>query len=182
MSRVGKKHIEIPDGVSVSLNDDLVVVQGSKGHMSYKMPQGVTISVDKDKKIALLQRDSDTKTHKALHGLARSLVANMVQGVSQDYKMVLEIIGIGYRAQLKGDKLVFALGYAHPVEYQLPDGVSATVDDKQTTITLKSINKHLLGQTAAEIKSKRLPDAYKGKGIRYSGERIKLKAGKTGKK
>lgn len=180
MSRVGKKHIEIPDGVSVSLNEDLVIVEGSKGQMSYKMPQGVKLSVDKDK--IVLQRDSDTKTHKALHGLARSLVANMVQGVSQDYKRVLEIVGIGYRVQLKGDKLVFALGYAHPVEYQLPDGVSAAVDDKQTVITLKSINKHLLGQTAAEIKSKRLPDAYKGKGIRYSGERLKLKAGKTGKK
>lgn len=180
MSRVGKKHIEIPDGVSVSLNEDLVIVKGSKGQMSYSMPQGVKLSVDKNK--IVLQRDSDTKTHKALHGLARSLVANMVQGVSQDYQRVLEIVGIGYRVQLKGDKLVFALGYAHPVEYQLPEGVSAAVDDKQTSITLKSINKHLLGQTAAEIKSKRLPDAYKGKGIRYSGERIKLKAGKTGKK
>lgn len=180
MSRVGKKHIEIPDGVSVSLNEDLVIVKGSKGQMSYSMPQGVKLSVDKNK--IVLQRDSDTKTHKALHGLARSLVANMVQGVSQDYQRVLEIVGIGYRVQLKGDKLVFALGYAHPVEYQLPEGVSAAVDDKQTSITLKSINKHLLGQTAAEIKSKRLPDAYKGKGIRYSGERIKFKAGKTGKK
>lgn len=180
MSRVGQKHILIPDGVSVSLNQDLVTVKSSKGEMSYNLPQGISLSVDNDK--IVVQRESDTKTAKALHGLARSLVANMVQGVSQGYQRVLEIIGIGYKVQLKEDKLVFALGYAHPVEYRLPNGVSATVEDRQTVMTLKSINKHLLGQTAAEIKSLRSPDAYKGKGIRYSGERLKLKAGKTGKK
>lgn len=180
MSRVGQKHIEIPDGVSLSLNQDLVTVKSSKGEMSYNMPQGISLSVDNN--IIVVQRGSDSKTAKALHGLARSLVANMVQGVSQEYQRVLEIIGVGYKVQLKGDKLVFALGYAHPVEYQLPNGVSAAVEDKQTVMTLKSINKQLLGQAAAEIKSLRPPDAYKGKGIRYSGERLKLKAGKTGKK
>ena len=180
MSRVGKKYIEIPDGVSVSLNQDLVSVKSSKGELSYTLPQGISLTIDTSK--IMLQRDSDSKIDKSLHGLSRSLLANMVHGVSQGYIRVLEITGIGYRVQLKGDKLVFAIGYAHPVEYQLPVGVSATVDDKQVTITLKSINKHLLGQTAAEIKSIRFPDAYKGKGIRYSGERLKLKAGKTGKK
>lgn len=180
MSRVGKKHIEIPHGVSVSLSQDLVIVKSSKGEMSYNVPLGIALSVEDDK--IVVRRGSDTKTAKALHGLTRSLVANMVQGVSQEYQRVLQIVGIGYRVQLKGDKLVFAIGYAHPVEYQLPNGVSATVDDKQSNITLKSINKHLVGQTAAEIKSIRVPDAYKGKGIRYAGERIKLKAGKTGKK
>ncbi len=180
MSRVGMKFIEIPDGVSVSLNQDLVTVKSSKGEMNYTLPQGINMVIDNAK--IVLQRDSDLKTARALHGLARSLVANMVQGVSQGYQKVLEITGIGYRVQLKGDKLVFALGYAHPVEYQLPEGVSAKVDDKQVTITLSSMNKQALGQSAADIKSIRPPDAYKGKGIRYSNERLKLKAGKTGKK
>ncbi len=180
MSRIGKKYIDIPEGVSVNLNQDLVSIKSSKGEMSYKLPQGISMTIDNGK--IIVHRNSDAKPARALHGLARSLVANMVQGVSKGYQKVLEITGIGYRVQLKGDKLVFAVGYTHPVEYQLPAGVSATVDDKQMSITLKSINKQTLGQVAAEIKGIRFPDAYKGKGIRYAGERIKLKAGKTGKK
>ncbi len=182
MSRIGKKHIDIPDGVKVNLVEDLVTVKGSKGEMNYTIPKGINLSIDNDNKRIILQRETDTKTAKSLHGLARSLVANMVQGVSQEYQRQLQIVGIGYRVQLKDDKLIFAIGYSHQVEYQLPKGVSALVDDKQSNITLKSINKHLIGQTAAEIKSIRFPDAYKGKGIRYADERLKLKAGKTGKK
>ncbi len=180
MSRVGKKYIEIPDGVSVSLAQDLVTVKSNRGQMDYHLPQGIILSIDSGR--IMVQRESDTKTVKALHGLARSILANMVQGVSQEYQRVLETFGIGYRVQLKGDKLLFALGYSHPVEYEIPKGVSASVDDKQSVITLKSIDKNLLGQTAAEIKSLRFPDSYKGKGVRYAGERLKLKAGKTGKK
>lgn len=180
MSRVGEKHIEIPNGVSVDLNQDLVSVKSAMGEMSYILPQGISLTIDSGK--IIVQRNSNAKSAKALHGLARSLLANMVEGVSRGYQKVLEITGIGYRVQLKGDKLVFAVGYAHPVEYQLPAGVSAVVDDKQVNITLRSMNKQTLGQAAAEIKGIRFPDSYKGKGIRYSGERIKLKAGKTGKK
>lgn len=180
MSRVGKKYIEIPEGVSVNLDQDVVSVKSSKGEMNYLLPRGISLTIDNSR--IFVQRDSDAKSARALHGLARSLISNMVQGVSKGYEKVIEITGIGYRVQQKGDKLVFAMGYSHPVEYQLPKEVSATVDDKQVNITLKSINKQILGQVAAEIKSIRFPDAYKGKGIRYAGERIKLKAGKTGKK
>lgn len=180
MSRVGKKYIEIPDGVSVNLNQDLVSVKSSKGEMSYLLPLGISLTIDNGK--ITLHRNSDAKSARALHGLARSLIANMIEGVSKGYQKVLEITGVGYRVQLKGDKLVFTVGYSHPVEYKLPAGVSAVVDDKQINITLMSIDKQALGQAAAEIKAIRFPDAYKGKGIRYLGEKIKLKAGKAGKK
>lgn len=180
MSRIGKKNIELPDGVLISLEQDLVTVKSDRGQLDYRLPQGISLSIDN--RIVSVKRESDTKAVKALHGLVRSILANMVQGVSQGYQRVLETVGVGYRVQLKGDKLVFTLGYSHPIEYSLSPGVSASVDDKQSTITLKSIDKHLLGQTAAEIKSLRFPDSYKGKGVRYSGERLKLKAGKTGKK
>lgn len=180
MSRVGKKPIEIPQGVNVDVKSDVVKVKGHKGEMSYSLPEGVKVSLVDSKMV--VERGSDTKVDRALHGLARSLISNMVSGVSKGYERVLEITGIGYRAQVKGNKIVFTLGYSHPVEFDLPADVSAKVDDKQTTITLSGIDKQLLGQVAANIKELRSPDAYKGKGIRYSGERIKLKAGKTGKK
>lgn len=180
MSRVGKKPIELPQGVKVELNQNVIKVKGSKGELSYNFPEGIKISVDGEK--LMLDRSSELKTDRALHGLARSLVSNMVSGVSAGYKRVMEITGIGYRAQVKGNKITFSLGYSHPVEYELPSGVAAAIDEKQTTITLTGIDKQLLGQVAANIKELRFPDAYKGKGIRYAGERIKLKAGKTGKK
>lgn len=180
MSRIGKQPIEIPQGVNVDIKNDIIKVRGPKGELSYSLPEGIKASLTNSK--LLLERGSDTKLDRALHGLARSLVFNMVNGVAQGYKRVIEISGIGYRSQVKGNKIVFTIGYSHPVEFELPDGVSATVDDKQTTITLSGIDKQLLGQVAAHIKEIRPPDAYKGKGIRYSGERIKLKAGKTGKK
>lgn len=180
MSRIGKKPIELAKGVSVDVKDAVVSVKGPKGELSYSVPHGVNIS-SADNRV-LIGRDTDSKQDRALHGLARSLVANMVTGVSQGYVRALEIKGIGYRAQVKGSSINFTLGYSHPIEYKLPAGVSAAMDDKQGTLTLNGIDKQLLGQVAAKIRELRSPDAYKGKGIRYAGERIKLKAGKTGKK
>ncbi|HEX8948957.1 MAG TPA: 50S ribosomal protein L6 [Dissulfurispiraceae bacterium] len=180
MSRIGKKPIEIPQGLNVEVKQDVIKVKGPKGELSYTFPEGMKVSVS-DGKIQV-QRSSDTKVDRALHGLARSLISNMVSGVSQGYTKVLEITGVGYRAQVKGNKISFTLGYSNPVEYELPTGVSAKVDEKQTSITLNCIDKQLLGQVAANIRKLRPPDAYKGKGIRYSGQRLKLKAGKTGKK
>lgn len=180
MSRIGKKPIVIPQGVSVEMNKASVKVKGPKGELDYALPEGVNVSsVDG---FLHVERQSETKAVRALHGLSRSLVSNMVDGVSQGYKRVLEITGVGYRSQVKGAKIIFTLGYSHPVEYDLPEGITATVDDKQTTVTLNGIDKQALGQVASNIRKLRSPDAYKGKGIRYRGERIKLKAGKTGKK
>jgi large subunit ribosomal protein L6 len=180
MSRIGKKPIEVPQGVNIELKQDVIKVKGPKGELSYIFPEGVKIAVSNGN--VMVERKSDTKVDRALHGLARSLISNMVSGVSKGYERVLEITGIGYRAQVKGNRIVFTLGYSHPVEFELPTGVAAKVDEKQTTITLSGIDRQLLGQVAANIRELRLPDAYKGKGVRYSKERIKLKAGKTGKK
>lgn len=180
MSRIGKKPVEIPSGVEVKVESDNIYIKGPKGSLSLRYPEGISISVD-DGKIIVARR-GDSKNEKALHGLSRSLISNMIRGVSQGYQRVLEIHGVGYRAQLQGNRLLLSLGYSHPVEYHLPEGVSATVDQKQTTITLTSIDKHLLGQVAANLRTLRSPDPYKGKGIRYAGESLKLKVGKAGKK
>lgn len=180
MSRVGKKPINIPQGVNIEVKQDLIKVKGPKGELKYTFPEGIKVSVAEGR--ILIDRGNDSKSHRALHGLARSLVSNMVNGVYLGYTRVLEITGIGYRAQVKPGKLSFTLGYSHPVEFELPDGIKAVVDEKQTTVTLSGTDKQLLGQVAANVRGLRSPDAYKGKGVRYSGERIKLKAGKTGKK
>lgn len=180
MSRIGKKIIDIPSGVEVNLSGNLISVTGPKGRLNWTYPEAVTVSAA-DGKISV-GREGDLKVHRSLHGLSRSLIANMVAGVSAGYEKVLEINGVGYRAQVQGSKIIMSLGYSHPVEYQLPEGVNAAVDQKQTTITLKAADKQQLGQVAANIRTLRPPDVYKGKGIRYSGERIKLKVGKAGKK
>jgi large subunit ribosomal protein L6 len=180
MSRIGKKTIDIPQAVTVDVGDGLVKVKGPKGELKYDLPFGVTVAADSGK--VNVQRASDLKKDRALHGLVRSLIANMVTGVSLGYKRDLEIKGVGYRAQAKGNKIVFTLGFSHAIEYELPAGVTATSDDKMTSISLTGIEKQLLGQVAANIRKLRKPDVYKGKGVRYAGERIKLKAGKTGKK
>jgi large subunit ribosomal protein L6 len=180
MSRIGKKPIDIPSGVSVEIAGAEVKVKGPKGHLTYSVPSGVSMAVDAGK--VLVSRDTDKKEHRALHGLSRSILFNMVTGVSQGYTRVLEIKGVGYRAQVKGNKIALTLGYSHPVEYELPQGITAAADDKQTTITLQGFDKALIGQVAANIRQLRSPDVYKGKGLRYAGERLKLKAGKTGKK
>jgi large subunit ribosomal protein L6 len=180
MSRIGKKTIDIPQAVTVDVKDSLVKVKGPKGELKYDLPFGVTVASAGGK--VDVRRASDLKKDRALHGLVRSLIANMVTGVSQGYKRDLEIKGVGYRAQAKGNKIVFTLGFSHAIEYELPAGVSATTDDKMISISLTGIEKQLLGQVAANIRKLRKPDVYKGKGVRYAGERIKLKAGKTGKK
>jgi len=180
MSRIGKKPIEIPAGVDVKLAESNVKVKGPKGELTWDFPVGTSVSVQ-DNKI-LVDRSDDIKKTRALHGLTRSLLSNMVQGVTTGYQRVLDIVGVGYRAQVQGQKIVLSLGYSHPVEFLLPDGVSATMDQKQTQITITGIDKQKIGQVAANLRALRSPDAYKGKGVRYSGQRLKLKVGKTGKK
>lgn len=180
MSRVGKNPIQIPGGVDVKIEGSLVSVKGPKGELKMNIPAGISISMQ-DKSL-LVERPADSKPFKALHGTVRNIVANMITGTSTGYQRVLDISGVGYRAQVQGKKIVFTLGYSHPVEFQLPEGISAEVDKKQTQITLQGINKQLLGQVAANIRGLRSPDIYKGKGIRYANEFIKLKVGKAGKK
>lgn len=180
MSRIGKKIIDVPEGVDVRLDGGSVRVKGPKGELSWTCPVALEVSLEARK--IQVKRGTDSKADRSLHGLTRSLIANMVTGVSKGYERVLELSGVGYRAQVQGAKLMMTLGYSHPVEFQLPQGISAAVDQKQTTITLKGADKQQLGQAAANIRELRSPDIYKGKGVRYSGERLKLKVGKAGKK
>ena len=180
MSRIGRKPIAIPGGVDVKVEGNAIRIKGPKGELNWSHPADISVAVDSG--VVSVNRARDTKTDRSLHGLSRSLVANMITGVSQGYQRVMEITGVGYRAQVQGNKILFTLGYSHPIEFQLPSGISATADQKQTTITLSGIDKQLLGQVAANIRALRPPDVYKGKGVRYSGERIKLKVGKAGKK
>ena len=180
MSRIGKKPIDIPAGVDVKLLDNTIKIKGPKGELQWTLPVGAKASVAENR--ILVERENDLKKNRALHGLSRNLVANMVTGVTTGYQRVLEIVGVGYRAQVQGSKIMLSLGYSHPVEFNLPDGISAAVDQKQTQITLTGIDKQKIGQIAANLKTLRKPDVYKGKGVRYSGQRLKLKVGKTGKK
>jgi large subunit ribosomal protein L6 len=181
MSRIGRKPIAIPDKVSVEMDARTVKVKGPKGELVWDYPERIKVS-KKDEGGISVERSGDSRPERELHGLTRSIIANMVTGVSDGYKKVLDIVGVGYKAQVKDDKIMFSLGYSHPVEFQLPQGIKASVDPKQTQITLLGIDKQQIGQLAASIKALRLPDAYKGKGVRYSGERLKLKVGKAGKK
>lgn len=180
MSRIGKKPIDIPKGVDIKIEGTTVNVKGPKGEISSKYSDSVKVSVNEGK--IFVEGTGDTKAVKALHGLTRGLIANMVSGVSTGYQRVLEITGIGYRAQVQGSKLLLTLGYSHPIEFELPAGIKAAVDQKQTQITLTGIDKQQTGQIAADLRALRSPDVYKGKGVRYAGERLKLKAGKAGKK
>jgi large subunit ribosomal protein L6 len=184
MSRVGKKIIEIPKGVTVNVAEGRVEVKGPKGQLSTAVPTGVSFKLDEG--ILTAERASDQFT--ALHGTARALVANAIKGVSEGFTQDMDIVGVGYKAELKGKSILFALGYSHSIEFVLPDGVSAkieklqkTITQYQTTVTLTAIDKHLLGQVAANMNKLRKPDAYKGKGVRYANRPIKLKPGKTGK-
>jgi len=180
MSRIGKKPVEIPKNVDVFLEGKAIKVRGPKGELSWNYPERIKVSVD-DSNIAV-ERVGDSKAERALHGLTRSIISNMVTGVLQGYQKALEIVGVGYKAQVIGDKLILTLGHSHPVEFQLPEGIKVSVDARQTQITLIGADKQQLGQVAADLRTLRLPDAYKGKGIRYLGEELKLKAGKAGKK
>ncbi len=178
MSRIGKLPIEIPQGVKVNLSDGRISVSGPKGELSMAIRDEVKVSVEGS--TIRVERRDDSRLARSLHGLTRTLIANMVKGVSQGFEKKLEIVGVGYRAELKGDTLVLSLGYSNPVSYRLPEGISAKVD-KQTSITISGCDKQLVGQVAAEIRSLRPPEPYKGKGIRYSDEVIIRKAGKAGK-
>ncbi|MCK5783722.1 MAG: 50S ribosomal protein L6 [Desulfobacterales bacterium] len=176
MSRVGKKPILIPDKIKVTLKNREVTVKGEKGTISRSLPPAVGMKVEDG--IVNVTVDSEDRKSFAFQGLARSLIANMVKGVSKGFERRLEINGIGYRAELKGKNIIFNIGYSNPVDFELPDGISAKVD--KTSITLFGIDNELLGRTAASIRQLRPPEPYKGKGIKYAEERIQRKAGKTG--
>ncbi|MEC4676923.1 MAG: 50S ribosomal protein L6 [Nitrospirota bacterium] len=180
MSRIGKKPIEIPASVDIKVDGNSVKAKGPKGELEWNFPAGTKVTIKES--AVVVERLDDIKKTRALHGLTRNLIANMIEGVSTGYQKILQIVGVGYRAQVQGDKVLFTLGYSHPVEFQLPDGISAAVDQKQTLLTLAGIDKQKLGQVAANIRKLRKPDVYKGKGIRYANERLRLKAGKAGKK
>jgi large subunit ribosomal protein L6 len=178
MSRVGKKPIPIPAGVQVKLENNSIRVKGSKGEMVRRFEDGIDVKVE-DGRILLSRRFED-RAHRALHGLLRSDIHNMVIGVTTGYQKTLEITGVGFRAQIQGRNLTLALGYSHPTVFALPAGIDASVE-KQTVITVKGSNKYLVGQVASEIRDLRLPEPYKGKGIKYAGEVIERKEGKTSK-
>ena len=179
MSRIGKAPIPLPDKVSVSLHGLAVTVKGPKGELSRTLPDGVQISQDGN--TLVVRPTSETRRSRERHGLCRTLVANMVEGVSQGYTRKLEIIGVGYRAALHGTKLVVSAGYSHQVEVVPPDGITFSVEGN-TTVLVSGANKELVGNEAAKVRAIRPPEPYKGKGIKYQGERILRKAGKTGKK
>ena len=179
MSRVGKKPISIPDKTKVSYKDRMVTVQGKNGTLTQEIHPAVEVNIEKDV-INVILNDQSRKTM-ALQGMTRSLLNNMVAGVNNGFERVLEINGIGYRAELKGKSIVFNLGYSHPIDFPLPEGVSAKVD-KNNVVRISGIDKQLIGQTAARIRQLRPPEPYKGKGIKYAEEHIIRKAGKTGTK
>jgi large subunit ribosomal protein L6 len=175
MSRIGRKPIPIPDGVKVAIDGNVVRAEGPKGKLTQPLCVGMTAKVEG--KVLTIERGDDSRTARSLHGLTRSLVANMVHGVKDGYERKLDIVGIGYRAQMQGKNIQFALGYSHPVIFPLPDGVTAEIE-KQVSLTLKGADKALLGQTAAKLRALRKPDPYKGKGIKYAEETIRRKVGK----
>jgi large subunit ribosomal protein L6 len=179
MSRIGKKPIQIPTGVTVKIAGDGIEVQGPKGKMRQAVPPGIVFAEDNGTLVAKLERE-DGELNK-FHGLARSLVANAVAGVTGGFKKELDIVGVGYRAELKGKQVHFALGYSHPVIFDIPNGIDIAVD-KQTHITVTGVDRQLVGQVAANIRRMRKPDPYKQKGVRYTGEVLKKKVGKTGAK
>jgi len=178
MSRVGKKPVEIPEKVKVEYKDKVVTVKGEKGTLARMV--NPSIDLDINDKFILVTMEKETRDNMALQGLTRSIVANMIKGVTQGFERSLEINGIGYRAEVKGNTIVFNLGYSHPIQFELPKGISASVD--RSIVKISGIDNQLLGQTAATIRKLRPPEPYKGKGIKYVEERIRRKAGKTGTK
>ncbi len=186
MSRVGKKPITIPSGVTVTVQDSELEVKGSKGVLKTPIPEGISFKVED----GTLTAERKADDYAAVHGLARALANNAVVGVTEGFKREMDLVGVGYKADVQGRKLVFSLGYSHPVEYQLPEGVEAktervptktSINQYQTTITLIGIDKQKLGQVAAELNRLRKPDAYKGKGVRYADKVYRLKPGKAAK-
>ena len=179
MSRIGKLPINIPGGVTITVGDDnTVVVKGPKGELSEKISPKMHVSMDNG--VLHVTRPDDIKENRALHGLSRSLINNMVVGVTHGYSKSLEIVGVGYRAQKQGNKLVLNLGYSHPVEFEEPNGITFDVPTPNKVV-VNGINKQQVGQIAADIRATREPEPYKGKGVRYEGEHVRRKEGKTGK-
>lgn len=177
MSRIGKKPIPVPKGVTVTVHPDAVEVKGPKGTLKQRVPPGIAFEVTGADLVARTEREDPDLSK--FHGLARSLAANAVVGVTQGFKKELDIVGVGYRAEVKGKQVVFALGYSHPIVFDIPAGIDVTVD-KQTHVTVTGIDRQLVGQVASDIRRMRKPDPYKQKGVRYTGEVLKKKVGKTG--
>jgi large subunit ribosomal protein L6 len=179
MSRIGKKPITLPQGVKYSVQGTRVTVEGPKGKLDQAIPAGIQLKTEDGHIVAVREDDSQA----AIHGLTRALIANAVEGVTKGWSKDLDIVGIGYRAELKGkNTVVFTLGYSHPIEFPLPTGVTAAVDPKQTRVTVSGIDRQKVGQVAADMRALRKPDPYKNKGVRYADERLKKKVGKTGAK
>jgi large subunit ribosomal protein L6 len=177
MSRIGNKAVEIPDRVKVNINNDgAVSVEGPKGKLSWKLPRDISGKIDNNR--VTLARSAETRTARALHGLSRALVHNMVQGVSQGFSKQLEIEGVGFKAAVQGSNLNLSLGFSHPILFQIPKEIKITVTDN-TKLTIQGIDKKLVGQVAADIRRFYPPEPYKGKGVRYAGEQIRRKEGKT---
>jgi large subunit ribosomal protein L6 len=177
MSRVGRKVIVVPSGVKVSVKETEIEVQGPKGKLTTPVPPGIKFTLSGTE--LSCQRSNDERQQRAFHGLARALAHNAIKGVTEGFSKDLDIVGVGYRAAVEGQKVVFALGFSHPVEFKIPDGIKIAVD-KQTRVTVSGIDRQQVGQVAAEIRDLRRPDPYKQKGIRYVGEVLKKKAGKAG--
>jgi large subunit ribosomal protein L6 len=179
MSRIGKKPIPLPKGVTVKINQGALDIQGPKGKLTQRIPPGIGFElVDNQLKAAPVKADPELGK---FHGLARSLIANGVLGVTEGFKRELDIVGVGYRAEVRGKQVVFALGYSHPVVFDVPQGIDIAID-KQTHVTVTGVDRQLVGQVAANIRRLRKPDPYKQKGVRFTGEQLKKKTGKTGAK
>ncbi|TGB00901.1 50S ribosomal protein L6 [Halobacillus salinus] len=178
MSRVGLKSLEIPEGVEIVQDNNTITVKGPKGELTREFHQDITVTIEDN--VLSVARPSDHKEHRALHGTTRSLIGNMVEGVTKGYEKSLEIIGVGYRAQKQGDQVVINAGYSHPVEVEKREGIEIEVPT-QTKVTVKGIDKELVGAVAANIRAIRPPEPYKGKGIRYENEHVRRKEGKTAK-
>lgn len=178
MSRIGRMPITIPDGVKIKISGQEVTVEGSKGKLTREFHRDITVKQEADKLI--VSRSSDNREQRSLHGLSRSLLSNMVDGVTKGFEKNLELTGVGYRAQKAGNKITLQVGYSHPVEYDPPKGIDIVIDGTNK-IRVIGVDKELVGETAAEIKRVRIPDSYKGKGIKYAGEKLRLKPGKAGK-
>lgn len=179
MSRIGRMPIKIPGGVQVKVEDGQVTVQGPRGTLTQTIPPGISVQVE-DSTITIT-RASDDRRYRALHGLTRALIANMVTGVTEGFRKTLQIEGVGYRAEMQGDQLVLFLGYSHPIYRLPPPGVRFEVDPKARTIIVEGVDKQVVGQVAADLRALRPPEPYKGKGVHYIDERIRRKAGKAGK-